>query len=58
MNDNNREPWELLSITLATYLSLYGMHCVFVALEIAQTIAKYENIEGLQECFEIYLLLL
>jgi len=57
MNDNNREPWELLSITLATYLSLYGMHCVFVALEIAQTIVKYENIEGLQECLEIYLLL-
>ena len=57
MNDNNREPWEVISLVAATYLGLYMIHCVFVVLGTADIIVRHEKFKGLQECIEIPLLL-
>ena len=57
MNNDNREPWEVISIIAATYLGVYMIHCVFVLIETAEIIVKHEDFRGLQECIEIPLLL-
>ena len=57
MNDNNREPWEVISLVAATYLGIYMMHCLFVVMETADIIVRHEKFKGLQECIEIPLLL-
>ena len=57
MNDNNREPWEVISLVAAAYLGLYIIHCAFVVMETADIIVKHEELKGLKECVEIPLFL-
>jgi len=57
MNNNNREPWEVISIIAATYLGVYMIHCAFVLMETAGVIIRHEKFKGLQDCIEIPLLL-
>ena len=57
MNDNNREPWELISLVAATYLGLFMIHCAFVVMETAEIIVRHEELKGLKECVEIPLFL-
>ena len=57
MQEEHREPWEALSMTVAGYLSLILWHCTITAIDYGVLIIKYREELDLIDCVQIPLLL-
>ena len=57
MQEEHREPWEALSITIAGYLSLVLWHCTITAIDYGVLIIKHREELNLIDCVQIPLLL-
>ena len=56
MQEEHREPWEALSMTVAGYLSLILWHCTITAIDYGVLIIKYREELDLIDCVQIPLL--
>ena len=57
MQEEHREPWEVLSMTVAAYLSLMLWHCTITVIDYGILIIKYKEELDLIECIEMPFLL-
>ena len=53
MQEEHREPWEALSMTVAGYLSLILWHCTITAIDYGVLIIKYREELDLIDCVQI-----
>jgi len=42
--DNNREPWEIISLIAAAWLGCIGLDCIWTVMDYASTIVEAEGL--------------
>ncbi len=57
MEEKHREPWEVLSMATAGYLSFILWHCTITFIDYGISIIKYRKELDLIDCVEIPFLL-
>ena len=57
MEEEHREPWEILAIVTAGYLGVVLWHCVITAIEYMMAFVNYKGELNLGDWVEIPLLL-